>query len=307
MAGLFSILLVLLVMVGPVYLAGSLEDLETASPNIYSYEEIASSTIEQNIIPWWQFCNETSIPEDDETIITDSGAYFWYSEAPSNLNPLSSSWDLVGYWDYFMAPGTPDGSASLILKGDVSASSMLTAGVYDISFGIDYSGDYTILDFSWFYGFSYFTVGWQPVTGSDTWMFDTFSGLTWFNLTVTNQELIDASTTEGMYSVYGLAVTVTLSNGYETGDIIKTNFRVNPEYLIVHSTVAGNTTFKSYEVASSHYNINKIMMGIGGILVIITGLIASPLPIGEAFDSFFPINNHVSGSTRKRTKRGRRK
>jgi hypothetical protein len=272
-----GILLIGLIVILPGWFAENLEPIETAGDNIHPYSEISSSTQETVITPWWQFCNETSIPEDDETIITDSGAFFWYSGASSNLNPLSSLWDASGYWDYFTCPGNPDGSASLTLKGDVSASSMLTAGVDEISVGIDYSGDYTIIDISWFWAFDYFTNGWGPIPGSDTWMFDTYSGLNWFNLTVPYEELIDASTTEGMYSVYGVSVLISLPNGYNEGDIIQTNFKVCPDYLIENVTVGGETTFKPYiQTISNPYHWYHWSLGIGGFILGIGALFVTP-------------------------------
>jgi len=48
-------------------------------------------------------------------------------------------------------------------------------------------------------------------------------------------------------------------------------------------------------------------MGLGGILIIIVGLIASPLPVMEWADGFLPINNHQGKRTKgKRITRRRR-
>lgn len=302
MAGTFSILLVLLVMIGPVYLADSLEEIETSNPDIYTYEEIASSTIEQNIIPWWQYKNSTSVPEYDEVITTDSGTYFWASGWPSNQNPLSSSWDVTGYWDWFTAP-TSTGGGVLFLKGGMSASAMVAGGMDNVSIGIDYPGNYQVIEISFGYGMDYFTSEASPVT-IPSWSVS--SGLNYFNCTLDNEELLFQSSYGGAYPMHTMFVLISFPDGWTSGDLIKTNWKICPDYLTVNSTVAGNTTYKPYVLVSSEYNLHRISMGVGGVLVIIAGLIASPLPIGEAFDSFLPINNHISSSTRKRTNRKKR-
>lgn len=305
-AGLFSILLVLLVVVGPVYLSEKLEAIETSNGDIYTYEEIASSITEQYITPWWQFKNETSVPDDDETIVTESGAYFDSSTWDhAYKNPLTSSWDVVGYWDYFTVPAdaiTEPWPPLLMLKGGMSATVMYLNGISNISIGVEYSGNYNIPYVEFCHGFDYYTNQMEEAGQPSSWGTNTYSGLNWFNFTVPSENLITSSYEDGSYAENTIRVAIRFTDGIETGDLVKTNFKICPNYLIENVTT-GNTTYRPYLQTFTPYSVHRVLMGIGGILIIIAGLVASPLPIGEAFDGIFPVSHFTPKRTKSRKKR----
>jgi hypothetical protein len=273
--GIFGLSLVLLLVIGPLYVADQLEGIETADSSIFTYEEVTEAGYEEEqIVPFWNFCQATGIVHDNEATVTETGAYFGENE-----NPSSYSWDLVGYWDYFTAPTTAE-SSSLNLKGGISASQMLTAGVYDISLGIDYSGDYTVLDISWWrsMGVGYEISEIEPLPGTGDWFFTTYSGLNWFNISLTQENLIDASTTDGMYDNAGLLATISFGSGIDQGDIVGTNFQVSPEYMTETVTIGGNTSFIPYiRGISNPHTWTVWSLGFGGFFLVVVALFSSPI------------------------------
>lgn len=271
-----AVISVLLLVVLPGWFAERLEPIETAGDNIISYSEISSET---NIIPYWQFNNVTSVPEYDETITTDSGSYWWWSGLSSYKNSLSSSWDVIDYWDYFACPEDAiETSTYLYLKGGITASQMLFSDVNNISIGIEYSGNYQIFDICWWHGgLDYFTNSEESIENIPIdWLEGVHSGLNWFNFSVPEEDLISVSTTEGMYDLNGLKVILTFPNGLDQGEVIETNFKVCPEYLIQEGSGENSTYSPFIQNISNTYHWYHWSLGIGGFLLCIVALFVTP-------------------------------
>ena len=136
------------------------------------------------------------------------------------------------------------------------------------------------------------------VSGRNTW--------TW---TLPAQDLIDGASRQSSSAHDIVEIQISLPNGF-SGEVFTVDFQVSPEYYEEQETTSDPyteyvnvTSYKPYLQRITPYTIHKVMMGLGGILIIIMGLIASPLPVMEWADGFLPINQHQG----KRSRRRRRK
>lgn len=270
-----------LIALAPFWIADTIEPIETADNDIHSYEEVASTTTEQVITPWWQFRNETSFPGDCEGFITDTGAYFeCLSWTPIYFkNPSTLSWDIDGYWDWFTVPeSTPvESSGMFVLKGGISASQMLVDGIRNISVGIEYNGPYQIFDIEFARGMDYGISEATPAGIPTEWMETTYIGQNWFNFTVDQTLLQDTAYWEGMYIINTVDVIISFPTGYSQGELVKTNYKICPEYLIENVTVEGNTTYKPYILkASNPYTWVQWSMGFSGFFFVLTTVVVNP-------------------------------
>jgi hypothetical protein len=273
---LATVALSLLVLM-PVWIANTLEQVETARSDIHTYGEIASTTTEQVITPWWQFENETSVPDDDETTVTDTGAYFSGFGWETYKNPTVTSWDINGYWDMFITPSEESGRVWLQHKGGMSPGALLVAGIYDVSIGVNFPGNYSIFEVSFWFGNGYWTSAVQPVTIPSGWG-DTTTGLNYYNFSIDNDEVTAAASEGGMYPVNGMLVIVDFPDGFAEGEVIETNWKICPEYLIENVTIEGNTTYKPYILTYSNPNTwTEWGLGASGFFFLLTAAVINPL------------------------------
>jgi hypothetical protein len=303
MAGVFSLCLILLVAVGPMWLADRLEHVETAREGIRSAEEIISEgNTTTSFTPYKQLNNDTK----GHRYVYDS---LWseYVLRSSNPYPLDVIYDVDGFFDGISGQPVTTDDSKVFIFFDIHPNEMLSNGVYNISFR--YHGNWNLrvgTYCSWLY-----TDGDDSVVGSEDLRSYIEGGRLDYKdnhhlwIQFTHSELNDMASIMSDYDTDHTPIGIAWecdSQDYD-GSMLYFSIEAGTGYYEETTTTYDNTTVTTYEPyiqTFTPYLVHKWGMALGGILVVLTALIVSPLPIGESFDSFFPINN-FSTSNRKRT------
>ncbi len=279
-AGIFSIALVLLVVVVPLFLAEKLETIETSQDGIVSASSISSETTYK---PYMELSPDTI----GRFNAYDYGFYYGIGTEYNEFTTLS--WNTTDYWDI----ATYEGSTATVRfynVMDVSASDLYFSDITELSIGINSDISYRIGTVR-FEGLdaSYNLVGFDELNYPSTWESEVLTGLNYYNYTMTTTDLNDGSSAQGSHPHHILYVYVILTEDTPTGTTFEMNLQLNPDHYEITTTSEGETVLVPYIQTMTPYSVHKVSMALGGVLIIIVALIVSPLPIGESFDRFFPV------------------
>lgn len=280
-----SVTLLVFLLVFPGYLSERLEKVETSQSGVISFDELTStSSIESIYTPYWELNQTTGISEDDGSGPYETGAYFLDPYDPWPIYASNSVWDTVGYWDIHISTEnlsqTDPNYPVLILMGDISPTAMVEDNMNQFSLGIDTNVNYLISDMG-FTGYlsNYYPDAYSPcgeLFGDTYWPSEwrnNHNGYNWFNFSIPIEYLNANAAVESSYFEYGFKISIEFPNGITYGDMIQTNFKINPEYLQEDSTIWTNDTVTHYEsyiqTYSNPYAIGLWTFGIGGILLMI--------------------------------------
>ena len=324
MAGIFSLLLVGLVVVGPIWISEKLEEVETAQEGIKTFSEVREEYETSSSYVWNNSTEVTGyIPYLESNSsnygIYDEGGVDYYRCQSGTHNP-SSKYSENPTYNY-------DGFRDIVT---ISKNDVWLCQIHvDVS-GIDFVGENVNQVYYYFNisspahiianGFMGLNSGYdvQAFGPTISWGGVSDQLIHENTITLSSSDLNDIASLQSTYAHVILALGVWYQSDNDNPSVIF-DIQLSPEYYeeseaVVsgywdNSTIYDNQTITTYEPyiqgISNPYNVHKVMMVFGSILIGITALIVSPLPIGESFDRFFPINNHQSDYTRKRTKRRR--
>jgi len=327
MAGVFSLCLILLVVVGPMWLAERLEMIETAG--LMRTEDVVTeenTTTSVSYVPYKDF-NST-----DATNFCDIGPVAWSGGDDSSL---SVTYDVDGYTDLVIPSETLYTNNKIIFNFWYRPDVLQANGIYDFRAYIHIpviGPDAANVELEHIYVVERDVLGnyWDkkglcidtPVTGTlyneelvggETPLLDAHGqavklpGGTYMNLTFSDERYNYDQTWPDYDNHYvHLSVRWVIADyNIPAGYSIYSSHQWHPEYYeeTETTTTYSNTTgtvWVPYMQKITTYKCHKVGMALGGVLILVTALIVSPLPIGESFDSFFPINS-FSASNRKRT------
>jgi hypothetical protein len=333
MAGVLSLSLVLLVVVGPMWLAERLEMIETAG--LMRTEDVVTeenTTTSVSYVPYKDF-NST-----DAVNFCDIGPVSWNGGDDSTL---SLTYDVDGYKDLLIPSETLYIDDKIIFNFWYRPDVLQTQGIYDFRAYIKMptiDTDLVKCELDHIYIVEVDVLGnyWDkkglcidtPVTGTlyneeivggGVALLDAhgkavkFPKETYINLTFSDERYnYDQAWPDFDNHYLYLSMRWVLADyNIPAGYSIYSSHQWHPEYYeeTETTTTYTNTTgtvWVPYMQKITTYKCHKVGMALGGALILVTALIVSPLPIGEAFDGVFPINN-FSASNRKRTKSYRRK
>ncbi len=306
-AGIISLLLVLLVVVGPVYLSEKLEVIETSRSGLIPFEEVVSENSSSTVYePYVQFSEENIIPYNANDRPINSGWCFFRLGNKEGVQQF----DVDGTIDlfYYDGEGVVDLSTGeapfLYMFIELSAQNCLTDNAILFSFMLNTEDNYRISTVLWRkYNDLYNSLDqtWITYPNGQNWG-TTVNGKNYYNVTFDENDLTNGASCQsgGYYKV--LSVIVEFPNGYTNCNLIYSDLLISPQYYEEEITIYENetiTTYVPFIQSITPYSVHKVSMVAGGISILLVGAIASPLPIGNAFNNIFP----VSAFTPKRTKR----
>jgi hypothetical protein len=309
MAGVASLCLILLVAVGPIWLAEKLEPVETAREGTKSAEEIiVSEDTTTSYAPFVEFSNVTACPRYREEAVDGSSYAYYYTSPGNDFYELDGGvvFNCDNYMD--MIPLDNGNSINLYVLMDADPNEMLSNGIYDIYFNLSCDSEIYISGCYW-YGLTENTLETEAMHSVYPFWdgHDVLGNHHTGTVSIDHAVLNDIVTEIGSSHNHAIMLKIWVDSPATNNLYI--DMQVQPEYYEETTTTYNNetvTTWEPYIQTFTPYRIHKWGMALGGVLVLVTALIVSPLPIGESFDSFFPINS-FSASTRKRTKSYRRK
>jgi len=309
-AGIFSIALVLLVVVGPLYLSEKLEAIETAQDGLTPTDQVISESNSSTIYTPYLETNSTNEGYFDIAGFDDISHIFYCASAIDHEGDVI--YNANGYEDIYSC--SDESWTGLVINLNVylliDLSDMIEKEITEVCLRMNYEGQY---------GLHSITVlgvnsDWVQLNQVHLWgptPAYTSAGTTYYNLSLSLEDMITAESITGSDTHQLLRVSFNIYS-YQIGTLIYHNFQMNPEYFQSEILTWDNTTITTYEpyyFTFSQYNVHKVMMGIGGVLIFIVALIVSPLPIGENFDRLFPVtgfNVRQSGrSSRPKYRKGR--
>jgi len=292
-AGIFSIALVLLVVVGPLYLAEKLENIETAQNGLIATDQLLS---EENLTlngytPYLEMNSTTAQPYYYDSTWYDYGIFFYES---GFYDITSVSFNNDGYIDTSYCSSSVGNGAFLYFYMRCDFSDMYENDITEYYFNMNLADVYLLqtvqfrgMDEDGTIGTAYDVSIPAPYQVQN-------AGDRTFELEFTTTDLLAGISACDGYEFGVIASTISLPVGYTSSNVIYSDIEVNPEYYESYSTTYDNvtvTTYEPYIQTITPYSVHKVMMGIGGVLIFIVALIVSPLPIGEKFDKIFPVTN----------------
>jgi len=306
-AGLFSIGLVLLVVVGPLWLAEKLEGVETSRSGLIPFTQvIENSTTTTKYTPYFDL-NINNIANMTDPSWTGSGAIISAVNGPSTHYMIEDSNMIFNYngFTHKLLTTSQDGVDRISIHYFLSAEELLTNNVKNINIMINCPVGFTIQTYFLNCGSSMSEDSNYRLLDYPTDNTNELSGLRFFNWTLSDSDLNNGAIEQAgaPYKVMRLNI---YTDNLNSGNSIEFSVIFNTDYYTTTTTTYDNETVTIYTPFISSftpYKVHKIMMGLGGILIIIMGLIASPLPVMEWADGFLPINQHQG----KRSRRRRRK
>jgi len=128
------------------------------------------------------------------------------------------------------------------------------------------------------------------ISGSDGW----FYGDHQYIIEITDADLNNgASIQEGRDpDFYTIQMIFIFDHFSGAENPIVTDVQLNPEYFEL-ATYNNQTSIGYLPIVSTvtSYKVHHVMMLLGGVGILLVGVVASPLPIGDNFNPFFPITN----------------
>lgn len=292
-----------LIIVGPLYLSENLEEIETADSNLKTRHEIISSS-NTNITysPYVEF-------NDNNDQIYYNGIYFpgvhiYDKGEGSPVEVGSISYNVDGYKDLIMTGGAyPEGGTRVYIEmNNCSASDFIVNSIDEISIFVDCSLTYDIDLFGWRdFDADYTHNGRNTISEPSSWN-DDRSGASYFNMTLSEAQLNAGASHQGTSPYKTLQIGLRFPGGI-TGDVpVYVDFQVNPGYFQQEITTYDNQTITHYDPyiisRGSTYQVHKVCMGLGAVVIGVVGWIASPW--GEVLDNFLPINSINNGGAKNR-------
>lgn len=305
LAGILTIIMVCLVIIGPLWIAGKLETIEASQSGVVSRDEIHStSNTTSTYEPFLEMNGDTEGVINPGAGGLDYGYSFNVGGATWD-DPILKSYNYNGYQDYVEYTQETLSHGYIYLKGDFYSLAQL--GIDGFYFSFISNNEYAFiqtrflkLDVSYLEVDNYQVYYGQWDTGSKT-------GVTEYDVELTSTDLTEIMTmfngVDPERQVLRLYVNFIIDDG---SDFI-TDIQFEPDYYQVNTTTYENTTITSYEPFTqtiTPYRVHKVSMILGGILILIVGWIASPW--GERFDFVLPINEFVNRGS-KRSKPNYRK
>ena len=320
-AGIFSLLLVLLVIVGPVYLSEKLEVIETSGSDLKSFEEVRSESVTTWVngsevvgySPYRELNNETAGYCSGYYGADYTGAC-WRSTAqdPEDLAEVTIlSYNVNEYNDSLFYGGVSDSGIYFGVWIEIDINYMLENEIKYFYLSIDI-GDTHRLKFKRMF--------FQGRNSDGTTASSIDSGYLEMNYVVGSWEytffLSDAQLNNYASTIGNTDYQTFFVEGQiehiSTGDnpTLYFDFEIAPNYFeemeqipLTNYENETITVYQPYIQSITPYSVHKVGMVAGGILILLVGLVASPLPIGEVFDGIFPINNHQKRRSNKKNKR----
>ena len=288
-AGIFSLLLVLLVIVGPVYLSEKLEVIETSRSGLIPFSEVVSeSNTSTYYEPYYNLNNDTEGSMSiSGTPYSNGVSYDAPDYAQSSINYDSDSWEdsyvssqqFVTFFQFMIE----------IDPADMQLNDIDTIYLRTESFPSNYkvesfvfwaqNEDYTYYDLI--------------VLKELEFTFSAGDRTSWYNLTTTNLNNMVTKQASGPASHCMISAKIIFASAMNFPSCV-VDFQINPSYYERTLTTYENetiTTYVPYIQSITPYSVHKVSMVAGGILILLVGLVASPLPIGEVFNGILPINN----------------
>lgn len=303
LAGIFSLALIGLVIVGPLYLAEKLEQIETSDENIVSIDDIEThNTTSTSYEPYLEFNDATDMPYYHMEETYEPG-FFINAEGIRELTSYTFNYN--GYWDLAGTDYYYTAQSYLYMFMEVSASNLLIDGADQLTIGVNCNFDYAIHQI-YFRGLSAtYEPGSQVGINYPSSWGDTTNGLNYYNYTISTTDLNNGASTQSGWDHHCLMVMLRFPSGFPASSTLSVNYQISTEFFEIHNTVWNNqtiTTYVPYIQTMTPYNVHKVMMGFGAVLIGVAGWIASPW--GEVLDNFLPINSF--GKRKRRGKSSRR-
>ena len=289
-AGIISLLLVLLVIVSPAYISRNLEVIQTSGSGLYSASTVTGEG-ETIYNPYMEFSEDTKCPYSSTYTDQDSGVY-WYITS-SWYGPTSVSYNIEPHWTmtYLDVSGA---TAYLYIVFNASAFQIQSDGINTISIGVNCADTYSIHQLQWMSQTSDYTANSKRDLSTSPW-FDPFlaletSGLHWYNASLTALDLTNGIDKQSDYDTENIFLMLNFVDGYTSGTPVYFSFQIHPAYY-TSVTYENVTSYEPYIVPLTPLTIQNTIFYMGGILIFLVGIVASPLPIGEVFNGILPINN----------------
>lgn len=293
--GLISILLVIFIIIGPIYIAEKFETLETSNNTIIPYESLIE--ISSNETEYEPYFNHGLDNVYWSTASGNKTAGFY--QTSSNADNLTTSWDLLDDWDYSYTVDTGL-TGYLGFRMQVNGQEILDNGINTIHIKTNISQKHHIQ-------YCKFTAGGstEAVAIPSEWLTQS-SGKRDFVTTMTQTNLNNIATiytTNGNFLRWD--VFIHIDEAYH-GEILAHSILLSPEYYEETTTTYDNqtvTSYKPYIQKITTKDIHSFMMGLGAVLICGIGLITSPLPVGRAINGLLPINSISQTKPKKRRRK----
>lgn len=289
-AGIVSLLIVLLAIVGPGYLSKNLEVIQTSGSGLYSVSTITGEG-ESIYNPYLEFSEETKCGYSSDYTDQESGVYWnvggWYA-------PTLVSYNIEPHWTmtYLEQSGA---TAYCYIVFNASAFQINADGINKISLGIDCEETYSIHQLQWMGQTSDYQSNSKSDLSTDawytSWKAEENTGLTWYNNSLGPADFTLGINVQSSYDVDNLFLMLNFVDGYTSGTPLEFSFQIHPAYYTT-VTYENETIYEPYIVPLTPFTVHKMAFYTCGILIFIVGLIASPFPIGRALNGILPINNY---------------
>jgi len=238
-AGLFSLALILLVIVGPLWLAEKLEEVETAQDGIVPTSEVISNAnTTYSYTPYMEFNNETmcrwtTTVYGDRCVIS------------GNTYNCDTSINVSGFMDISTTTHTADW---FYIGIEIDLQDMLSKNIDYIYFYVNCEYSYKIYKLQ-FMGTDYNGVldhYYYPDLTS--YNFDYTTGITVFeyNITTTTLNNIISEIESGIHEREVLAIQLSFENTVPIGTVIDSDLELNPQYFQTSTTTYDNETVTIY-------------------------------------------------------------
>jgi hypothetical protein len=295
-AGLFSLFLLGLIVIGPLYLSEKLEAIETSQSGVISFDELISEmSVNETLMGYEPYLELNTETENHHYVapFTQVGVYFIDYSTYRGMSILTYNSD--GYVDEFISSRVMTQSPTrLIHQMEVDLDQWLIDGADEFYFMFQYPGDYFLQDvyFRGFTGEDAYGGAFQWITYPSEYLTPT-SGMSVFTFDISQSDILDGISECELAGHIALIVQIELSSPYVANTQMYSNLQINPGYFeLTESEVSwDNQTVTSYTpfISSvSGYAVHKVSMGLGGILILGFGWIASPF--NKNFNNFIPVN-----------------
>jgi hypothetical protein len=284
LSSIVGVCLILLLVVGPGFMADKLERIETAQSGLVSFDEMISEmTVNETIMGYEPYVQLNSTTENHHYIapFTQPGVYFIDYSTYRGMDTLT--YDLDGYKDYFISSRVMTQSPTrLVHQMEVDLEQWLIDGVDEFYFMFNYPGDYFIqaLYFRGFNGENPLGGAYEDISYPSGWLTPD-DGENVFTFDISETDILNGITDCELAEHIAIIVQVEFSVPYAFNTPMFSNLQINTEYFeLTESEVFWSnstiTTYQPFTQSITSYSIHKITLGIGGVLLCSIAVISTP-------------------------------
>lgn len=296
---MFSLALILLVIIAPLYISEGLEEIETAQEGLISRDELHStSNTTSTYVPFVEMNEETEGWVNPGSGGLDYGYSFNVGGATWD-DPALKSYNIDEYLDYVDYTQETLDYGYIYMKGDFYT--LAQEGITGFYFSFTSNNEYAYIQTRFLeLDVSYLEIDNHQVHYSQ-WDTDPHTGFTEYEVTLTSTDLTELLAMYNGVDPARQVLRLYINFVANDGSDFYTDIQFEPEYYQQNTTTYQNTTTTIYEPYVQHitpYKVQKVGMVIGSILIIGIGWIASPW--GETLDGILPINQHTNNPRRRK-------